>query len=116
MCSICKYIFVKKKKSIFLLIYPQKNYFQSNNQVEIITFGNNTGYELQPTHSLRAHTRVITGLNWHPKEPDIIATCSIDTFIHVWDLRDVRKPCLSFSAVGKKKNFFLTNNLYQVRH
>lgn len=81
-------------------------HFQSNNRVEIVNFENSTGYELQPIHSLRAHTRVISGLNWHPKEPDIIATCSIDTFIHIWDLRDVRKPCLSFSAVGE---FSITN-------
>jgi len=56
---------------------------------------------LQTTQSLKAHTRVVSDLNWHPKEPDIIASCSIDTFIHIWDIRDQRKPCLSLSAVGK---------------
>ncbi|XP_044008732.1 GATOR complex protein WDR59 isoform X2 [Aphidius gifuensis] len=71
----------------------------SNTRVEILSFAG-TGQELQTTHSLRGHTRVISDLNWHPKEPDIIATCSIDTFIHIWDIRDQRKPALSLSSVA----------------
>lgn len=69
----------------------------------------NNGYDLQPTHSLRAHTRVVSDLNWHPKDPDILATCSIDTYIHIWDIRDQRKPCLSLSAVGM---FYYLNGSY----
>ncbi|XP_008215215.1 GATOR complex protein WDR59 isoform X1 [Nasonia vitripennis] len=72
----------------------------SNTRVEILSFMGNNGYELQPTHSLRAHTRVVSDLNWHPKDPDILATCSIDTYIHIWDIRDQRKPSLSLSAVA----------------
>ncbi|XP_050454486.1 GATOR complex protein WDR59 isoform X2 [Cataglyphis hispanica] len=71
----------------------------SNTRIEILTFNGAGGYELQTTQSLKAHTRVVSDLNWHPKEPDIIASCSIDTFIHIWDIRDQRKPCLSLSAV-----------------
>lgn len=58
-------------------------------------------------HSLRAHTRVVSDLNWHPSEPEILASCSIDTFIHIWDIRDQRKPCQSLSAVGKFHFSFL---------
>lgn len=47
----------------------------------------------------------MSDLNWHPKEPEIIASCSIDTFIHIWDIRDQRRPCLSLSAVGKYRNY-----------
>lgn len=50
-------------------------------------------------HSLRAHTRVITDIDWHSKVPHLLASCSIDTFTHLWDLRDPRKPILSLSAV-----------------
>lgn len=50
-------------------------------------------------HSLRAHTRVITDIDWHSKQPHLLASCSIDTFTHLWDLRDPRKPILSLSAV-----------------
>lgn len=84
----------------FVLIF-----LQSNTRVEILSFDGGGGYELQTTHSLKAHTRVISDLNWHPKEPDIIASCSIDTFIHIWDLRDQRRPCLSLSAVGTEYYF-----------
>ncbi|KAK0087002.1 hypothetical protein PV326_005337 [Microctonus aethiopoides] len=72
----------------------------SNTRTEIVSFTGNGGQELITTHSLRGHTRVVSDLNWHPKEPDILATCSIDTFIHIWDLRDQRKPSLSLSAVA----------------
>lgn len=47
----------------------------------------------------------MSDLNWHPKEPEIIASCSIDTFIHIWDIRDQRRPSLSLSAVGKYRHY-----------
>ncbi|XP_036149984.1 GATOR complex protein WDR59 isoform X3 [Monomorium pharaonis] len=72
----------------------------SNTRIEILSFNEMGGYELQTMQSLKAHTRVVSDLNWHPKEPDIIASCSIDTFIHIWDIRDSRKPCMSLSAVA----------------
>ncbi|XP_015109430.1 GATOR complex protein WDR59 isoform X1 [Diachasma alloeum] len=72
----------------------------SNTRVEVLSFAGGGGQDLQTTHSLRAHTRVVSDLNWHPKEPDILASCSIDTFIHIWDLRDQRRPSLSLSAVA----------------
>lgn len=50
-------------------------------------------------HSLRAHTRVITDIDWHSKTPHLLASCSIDTFTHLWDLRDPKKPMMSLSAV-----------------
>ncbi|XP_053694110.1 GATOR complex protein Wdr59 isoform X1 [Sabethes cyaneus] len=50
-------------------------------------------------HSLRAHTRMITDIDWHSKVPHLLASCSIDTFTHLWDLRDPRKPVLSLNAV-----------------
>ncbi|XP_037051412.1 GATOR complex protein Wdr59 [Bradysia coprophila] len=64
--------------------------------IEVITW--RSGH---PTliHSLRAHTRVITDIDWHMKHPHLLASCSIDTFTHLWDLRDPRKPILSLSAV-----------------
>lgn len=78
-------------------------FFQSNTRIEILSLAVSSGYELQTIYGLKAHTRVVNGINWHPKEPDIIASCSIDTFIHIWDIRDQRRPCLSLSAVGKAK-------------
>lgn len=41
---------------------------------------------------LHEHTRAITDINFHPFDPEILATCSIDTFIYSWDMRTPRKP------------------------
>ncbi|KAG0715462.1 GATOR complex protein WDR59 [Chionoecetes opilio] len=50
--------------------------------------------------SLRAHTRTITDLNWHRMDPHLLATCSIDTFVHIWDTREPRKPVASLSSIA----------------
>ncbi|KAF9400714.1 hypothetical protein BGX21_003663, partial [Mortierella sp. AD011] len=47
---------------------------------------------------LHAHSRAITDINWSPFHPDLLATCSVDTFVHVWDLRTPKKPVNSFCA------------------
>ncbi|ODQ67066.1 hypothetical protein NADFUDRAFT_3971, partial [Nadsonia fulvescens var. elongata DSM 6958] len=48
-------------------------------------------------HVLHGHTRAITDINFHPHDPLLLSTCSVDTFILNWDLRDPSKPCESFS-------------------
>jgi WD40 repeat protein len=48
-------------------------------------------------HVLHGHGRAITDINFHSCEPEIIATCSVDSFVHVWDLRDPKKPVTSFA-------------------
>ncbi|ELT94839.1 hypothetical protein CAPTEDRAFT_124558 [Capitella teleta] len=54
----------------------------------------------EPQESLKAHTRVISDMDWSPKEPTIIATCSVDTYTFLWDTRDVRKPSVALQAVA----------------
>ncbi|KAI8340395.1 hypothetical protein BD560DRAFT_412293 [Blakeslea trispora] len=39
-------------------------------------------------HVFHAHARAISDINWSPHQPDILATCSIDTYVHLWDLRE----------------------------
>lgn len=41
---------------------------------------------------LHRHTRAITDINFHPLDPEILATCSIDTFVYSWDMRTPRRP------------------------
>lgn len=41
---------------------------------------------------LHEHMRAITDINFHPSDPEVLATCSIDTFIYSWDMRTPRKP------------------------
>lgn len=47
-------------------------------------------------HSLQGHSRAITDINFSAHHPDILATCSVDGFVHSWDLRRPRKPVLTF--------------------
>ncbi|EDW11288.1 GATOR complex protein Wdr59 [Drosophila mojavensis] len=50
-------------------------------------------------NSLRGHTRTVTDIDWHSKDPNLLVSCSIDTFSHIWDFRDPRKPVQSLNAV-----------------
>ncbi|CAG8494022.1 9489_t:CDS:10 [Funneliformis mosseae] len=47
---------------------------------------------------LHGHSRAISDINWHPLNPDELATCSVDTYVHLWDLRTPKKPTISFCA------------------
>lgn len=64
--------------------------------IEVVTWRSS---EPSLIHSLRAHTRVITDIDWHSKTPYLLASCSIDTYTHLWDLRDPKRPTMSLSAV-----------------
>ncbi|EEB05210.1 ubiquitin-protein ligase E3 [Schizosaccharomyces japonicus yFS275] len=46
--------------------------------------------------TLRGHTRAVTDMNWHRQNPDILATCSTDSSVLCWDLREPRFPVNSF--------------------
>ncbi|KAI9786380.1 MAG: hypothetical protein M1839_006840 [Geoglossum umbratile] len=47
-------------------------------------------------HVLHAHTRAITDINFSAHEPDSLATCAVDSFVHCWDLRRPTRPAISF--------------------
>ncbi|KAL2161329.1 hypothetical protein VTH06DRAFT_8550 [Thermothelomyces fergusii] len=47
-------------------------------------------------HSLQAHSRAITDVNFSAHHPDFLATCAVDGYVYVWDLRRPRQPVLSF--------------------
>ncbi|KAI1504965.1 hypothetical protein F5X99DRAFT_332346 [Biscogniauxia marginata] len=47
-------------------------------------------------HSLQGHSRAITDINFSAHHPDILATCSVDGYVHSWDLRKPRQPVLTF--------------------
>lgn len=83
--------------AIFSISIELGNYnLQTSQLIEVVTWRSG-----DPTliYSLRAHTRVITDIDWHSKMPHLLASCSIDTFTHLWDLRDPKKPMMSLSAV-----------------
>lgn len=47
---------------------------------------------------LQAHSRAITDINFSEHHPDILASCGIDTWSWVWDLRCASKPVQGYSA------------------
>lgn len=47
-------------------------------------------------HSLHGHSRAITDVNFSAHHPDLLATCSVDGYVHWWDLRRPRQPVLTF--------------------
>ncbi|KAK2597309.1 hypothetical protein QQS21_006083 [Conoideocrella luteorostrata] len=47
-------------------------------------------------HSLHGHSRAITDVNFSAHHPDMLATCSVDGYVHRWDLRRPRQPALTF--------------------
>eukprot|EP00092_Neocalanus_flemingeri_P016448 GFUD01017798.1.p1 GENE.GFUD01017798.1~~GFUD01017798.1.p1 ORF type:complete len:1001 (-),score=341.96 GFUD01017798.1:929-3931(-) len=69
----------------------------SNNKVELLTW---TGSELVVDTSLRAHTRALTDMSWHTFDRNLLATSAADTFIYLWDMRDLRRPKLGLQAVA----------------
>ncbi|XP_065174930.1 GATOR2 complex protein WDR59-like isoform X1 [Sycon ciliatum] len=49
---------------------------------------------------LRAHTLRVSDLCWSPTEPHLFASCSMDAFVYIWDLRDARKPCTAMKTIA----------------
>ncbi|KAK5662917.1 hypothetical protein OQA88_6329 [Cercophora sp. LCS_1] len=47
-------------------------------------------------HSLQAHSRAITDINFSAHHPDFLATCAVDGYVNCWDLRRPRQPALTF--------------------
>ncbi|SPN99789.1 related to Sec27p, YMR131c and human retinoblastoma-binding protein [Cephalotrichum gorgonifer] len=47
-------------------------------------------------HSLQGHNRAITDVNFSAHHPDILSTCSVDGYVHCWDLRRPRQPVVTF--------------------
>ncbi|KAH6618628.1 hypothetical protein C7974DRAFT_400511, partial [Boeremia exigua] len=43
-------------------------------------------------YTLRAHDRAITDINFSAHHPDLLATCGIDSFVFIHDLRSQRAP------------------------
>ncbi|AET39344.1 Mtc5p Ecym_4280 [Eremothecium cymbalariae DBVPG len=48
-------------------------------------------------YELHGHFRAITDINFHPSHPELLATCSIDTYVHAWDMRSPQRPYYSTS-------------------
>lgn len=48
-------------------------------------------------HVLHSHTRAITDIHFHPQNPEMLATCSVDSFVLAWDLRCPKEPVMKWA-------------------
>ncbi|XP_068621024.1 GATOR2 complex protein WDR59 [Battus philenor] len=80
--------------------YKGRNLCAIANNQRVDVYDWRAGNDLTCICSLRGHTRVVSDTHFHRQDHNLIATCSIDTFTHLWDLRDVRKPIMSLCAVA----------------
>lgn len=46
---------------------------------------------------LHSHIRAITDIHFHPQNPEMLATCSVDSFVLAWDLRCPKEPVYQWS-------------------
>lgn len=46
---------------------------------------------------LHSHSRAITDIHFHPQNPEMLATCSVDSFVCAWDLRCPKEPVQQWS-------------------
>ncbi|XP_052816211.1 GATOR complex protein WDR59-like isoform X3 [Mya arenaria] len=69
--------------------------------------------------SMKAHSRNISNIDWSPFDVNVIASCSVDTFTMLWDVRDPKRPtasCQSVCGASQVKWNKVTNNLFATAH
>ncbi len=66
--------------------------------------------------TLQKHFRPVTGVDWSPFYPSVLATCSADSSIHLWDIRVAqRDPIQSFMVSQKGAQFVAWNRHNSVK-
>ncbi len=66
--------------------------------------------------TLQKHFRPVTGVDWSPFYPSVLATSSADSSIHLWDIRVAqRDPIQSFMVSQKGAQFVAWNRHNSVR-
>ncbi|XP_060605076.1 GATOR complex protein WDR59-like isoform X4 [Ruditapes philippinarum] len=69
--------------------------------------------------SMKAHSRNISDIDWSPFDVNVIASCSVDAYTLLWDVRDTKRPSASFQSVcgaTQVKWNKVTNNLFATAH
>ena len=79
--------------------FPSRDYWvvSTSNQRALVWNLAATNARSSIEHYLHAHTRAITDINFSAHHPDVLATCAVDSFVHCWDLRQPRRPAVSFA-------------------
>lgn len=66
-------------------------------QLELLDCKN--GLDLISLTKLTTHTRTVLDINWHASDPNFLASVSMDSFIHIWDIRTPIRPALSLAPI-----------------
>lgn len=69
----------------------------TSNQKALVWNLNARSWQDSIEYVLHGHTRAITDINFSAHNPDVLATCAVDSFVHCWDLRTPSRPVNSFS-------------------
>ncbi|XP_050528244.1 GATOR complex protein WDR59 isoform X2 [Daktulosphaira vitifoliae] len=68
-----------------------------NTQLQLLVWKNDN--DLVSSSKLNCHTRTVLDINWHPFDPNTIISASMDSFVHIWDIRTCARPSISLSTV-----------------
>ncbi|KAI8889769.1 hypothetical protein K501DRAFT_237975 [Backusella circina FSU 941] len=66
----------------------RESWVASTSNQKLLVWNLNLSGEKAIEHVFHAHARAISDINWSPYHPDLLATCSVDTYVHLWDLRE----------------------------
>ncbi|KAK4704736.1 SEA/GATOR complex protein SEA3/WDR59, partial [Phenoliferia sp. Uapishka_3] len=71
--------------------FPQRSEWvvsTSNQKAVVYNLALSPSLSVSPIeHTLHAHTRAVTDINWSPAAPEVLATCGLDGWVLSWDLR-----------------------------
>ena len=62
----------------------------------------------EPLVDMRGHGRKVTLLRFNPTANNVLASCSGDMTVKIWDVEKVRKRCGVFLLPGISETLFLT--------
>lgn len=88
-----------------------------NTQLLLLNLKDNVN--LDSATKLNSHTRAILDINWHFNDPNALASTSLDSFVHIWDIRATDRPALSLSTIvpaSRVRWNHLTKNLIATAH
>lgn len=68
-----------------------------NTQLQLVSWKSNG--DLISSTPLHTHTRTVLDINWHASDPNTLASASMDSFVHIWDVRATDRPALSISSI-----------------
>ncbi|KAG8836183.1 hypothetical protein FRC17_009526 [Serendipita sp. 399] len=82
-------------------------YILSTSSEKLLVWNLNPSSKMHIERILQSHFRAITDINWHPSIPNRLATCAIDSWVYLWDLRSDApvstkiKPAMGLSAFNE---------------